>query len=195
MYNQTVTTINTEEEIKNNFWICIFHNNPFSKLDNSLDKDSKIDSLLTIGKIYETGIFPKFIIDDNQKLLVLGEYFLEKDRLLKYKDYPSRCSSVYVFPNLDEMNRCINTYQWMKYNPKILNIYINLKKPYKILKANMEIISSIRAGNPNEITLADYWEGKHEIISYPNNRNYFPISELIIEGELLIKENEKRRKC
>ena len=187
MYNQTVTTINTEEEIQNNFWICIFHNKPITIVDNSLDKDTRISSLLNIGKIYEEGVFPNFIVNDEQKQLVLGEYFLEKERLLKYEHYPSRCSSIYVFPDLDNMTNCINFYGWHKNNPIMLNVYLNPTKPYKILKANMEIVSSFRAGNPNKISPSDYWDGKIYPITYDDGKTYHPITELVIEGELLIK--------
>ncbi|WP_281700123.1 hypothetical protein [Cetobacterium somerae] len=178
--------INTNEYLDNNFWVCIFHNNPTKFFDNSINKEGKIKSLIEVGCTYSSGIFPTFLVSPDQRLLVLGEYNLENERQKYFPNYPSRCSSFYVFPNKSEMDKAISLYNW---KPVVIaNVFLNTNKPFKALKANMEIVSSIRSGNPNQIPLSDYWNCKLYDIIYPDGRKYSPILEVIIEGEVLLNE-------
>lgn len=181
----TITTINTFEKINNDFWVCIFHNQLPNVFDNSINKIERIESLTQVSEIYKNGNFPNFLVSHEQKSTVLGEYALEIERQKHFKDYPSRCSSFYVFPTKNEVDRTLALYKWIPCF--IVNVQINTNKPFKALKANMEIISSIRSGNPNNIPLSDYWNCKMEDIIYPDNSCYSPITEIIIEGEVLIK--------
>lgn len=178
--------INTKEFINNDFWVCLFHDNPINTFNNSINKDVKIETLSEIKKIYSKDTLPAFLVSPEQKELIFSEYHLEKERQSHFQEYPSRCSSFYVFPTKEEMQKAINIYHW---NPKyIMNVFINTAKPYKALKSNMELISSFRAGNPNQLPFSDYWNCKIYDIIYSNGKIYPPIIEIIIEGELLSKE-------
>lgn len=183
--NNKIKITNTKDYLENDFWVCIFHANPVYLFNNSIDKERKIKSLLDVGEICINGVFPKFLVNDNQRSLIIGEYYLEKERLAHFPDYPSRCSSFYVFPNKNEMEKAITTHGWKYF--RIFNVRINTDKPFKVLKANMEIVSSIRSGNPNQIPLSDYWNCNLYDINYSKGISYPPILELIIEGEVLVK--------
>lgn len=88
------------------------------------------------------------------------------------------------------MDKCISFYEWNAIS--LANVSIDKSKPFKAIKANMELISSYRTYLQHNLKkdrdfFEDYWSGKLYTISYPDNSSYEPIEEIFIEGDVLIK--------
>lgn len=187
---ETIKIMNSETLFKNEFYIFSSNLHVPKTMDNSINKREKINSLIKIGEIYSTGIFPEFIAPENDVIKIIGEYNLELERQKSFSTYPSRCASIYVFPTINEVNKVKTLYNWGNHNSAyrfLLKVKINTQKPYKISLHNMEIVSSLRGGYTN-CSLASYWEGSHRSIIYEWG-SYYPISELLIEGEVLVIES------
>ncbi len=191
-----INLVNSEEKLNNEFYI-FFKGAEYQQaplvLDNSADKDIRIDSLMKIGEVYLNGIFPKFIVSDKRKVEVISEYHLEVERQQNFPDYPSRCSSLYAFPSKTEVNKAISTYNWGTKGSEythLLKVKINTSKPYKVFKGNMEEIGAMRGNNP-QASPQNYWSGTYQTFQYtfPEGTKFYPpIDELVIEGELIISE-------
>lgn len=188
--NETIKIMNNETLFKNEFYIFSSNLSVPKTMDNSVNKQEKIDSLVKIGEVYSTGIFPEFIAPKNDITKIIGEYNLELERQKSFSTYPSRCASIYVFPTINEIDKVKALYSWGNHNSAyrfLLKVKINTQKAYKISLHNMEIVSSLRSGETN-CSLASYWEGSHQPIIYEWGI-FHPISELLIEGEIIVIES------
>ena len=179
----------TGEEIENDFWVCFFHTGRPEIVDNSSNKEEKSKSLLSVSDSLDKNHFPIFLRMD--RVLVKTEADFESFRLKNFPHYPSRCSSFYVFPSLDEAKKVITTFGW-KYH-SLANVKINIEKNYNAFKANMEYISSYRALLSSnqfipEGIISNYWNGIFNTIEYADGSIYPPIIEILIEGEVLVKK-------
>ncbi len=188
MLNNKIELYNTKEEIDNDFWVCIRHPERPLKFNNTENKEKKINTLLSLDEAIKSKYIPNYIL--SQKYLIHCDADFEKYRQEKYPDFPSRCSSFFVFPNKKTMDKCISFYEWNAIS--LANVSIDKSKPFKAIKANMELISSYRTYLQHNLKkdrdfFEDYWSGKLYTISYPDNSSYEPIEEIFIEGDVLIK--------
>lgn len=212
--SEYIKVLNTNEIIKNEFYICFF------KPDFSIDKiNNRIIYKDKIYNIFETlrKITPSFIQDlreavDFQKESLLQEYQiyyaphfivtsyanfftelqLEEYRINNFNNYPCRLYSQYAFNDIEELKKTVKLYNWKPI--KIFKLKIDTTKLFLISKHNMEWISSIRQGYFSEYHLSSYWTGKLTSIGYSINNNqsiYEPIIEFLIDGFLIPIEELK----
>lgn len=153
----------------------VFDDNHHSGVYNRVyDLKEKVDEIYSNPKLYEG------VKLDHHLKVALRELAMEEVRKIKYPNYPSRLSSLYVSRSLEEAEK------WY-------NLFVGLGRPvYSIVKVEVEGDEYIGDANncfdgtvnkEENLKLAEYyWQ------SNVNNQGKEPIVEILVNGKIRVIE-------
>lgn len=173
----TVTTLNTNEILKNEFYIHsdiqmgnTWKAKPFIEAYNNFSK------LLPLHQ--SSGIRSYLLRND----IVASELALELFRQEKYPTFPSRINGIFAFLSFNHAREFGKGY--------VYKAKINESITYAITIHNFQEISAHRIGNL-DATPKKYWEGFMQDYYYKDNLlnyRYHPIlKEVLVDGEFIIE--------
>lgn len=168
----TITTLNTKEILKNEFYITSPNLLPTIispyNFKNCLNNFNNLYNMLNLEGIRT------YLLEYP---IVITEKSLETFRKENYSSYPSRLNSIFAFLNFDHAKNFKGKY--------IYKAKINTATTYKVTVHNMEEISALRGNNPIATPL-NYWTGYLQEFSYPDS--FYPVKkEVLIDGEILLE--------